>query len=315
MAVYTPVTIEDLGPFLRHYSIGSAKSLEPFPDGVENTNYRLITTQGGFVLTLFEKRVRAEDLPFCLGFMEHLHARGIPCPTVMPDNIGNIVTTLKNKPAAVTTFLFGRWPRRIELVYAEAVGALLGQMHTEQREFKMKRDNPMSLRVWHGLIDACGNKPDTLERGMVAILHREMAWLSQNWPKDLPQGTVHADLFPDNVFFEGQKISGVIDFYFSCTETFVYDLMLTVNAWCFDPGGTINRERAAALTNAYKQNRHMSSAERAAQLFFGRAAALRILSTRLYDWFHPAEDAQVTPKDPLEYFRILRFYQKEMGTP
>lgn len=313
MAVYTPVSLDDLGPFLRKYAIGQATALEPFPDGIENTNYKLTTTQGTFVLTLFERRVRAEDLPFCLSFMEHLHARGVRCPAVIPDSIGNAVTTLNGKPSAITSFLSGRWPRRIEAAQAAAVGTLLAEMHTQSREFNMKRENPMSLKVWHGLIDACGNKPDTLERGMVAILHREMSWLSQNWPKDLPQGAVHADLFPDNVFFDGDKITGVIDFYFSCTEAFVYDLMLTVNAWCFDPGGKLNQERSVALSNAYKQVRHMSSKERGSQLFFGRAAALRILATRLYDWFHPAADAQVTPKDPLEYWRILRFYQKEMG--
>jgi homoserine kinase type II len=310
MAVYTHLTEEDLTQHLKLFDLGTLVSFAGIADGVENTNYLLTTTQGKYILTLFEKRISEEDLPFCLNFMKHLHDHEIPCPSTLADKSGKTIVPLKGKPSVIITFLEGRWPRNTEGFHAEAVGETLAQMHLAGRDFSMKRDNPMSLPVWHTLIDSCGNGANELERGLLPFLKKELHWQMEKWPKDLPAGPIHADFFPDNVFFNGEELTGVIDFYFSCVDVFVYDLMLTVNAWCFDAAGQMNLEKYSTLVNAYKKERHLSTKERTSLIFFGRAAALRIISTRLYDWFHPAADAIVTAKDPLQYVHILKYYQQ-----
>jgi len=311
MAVYTHISAEELTQYLTRFDIGTLASFAGITDGVENTNYRLVTTAGSFILTLFEKRVRAEDLPFCLSFMEHLQGRGIPCPRVIPDKDGERIVPFKGKPAVIITFLEGRWPQRTENFHAAAVGRTLAQMHLAGKDFDMRRDNPMSLPVWNALIDSCGSKADKLERGLFPFLKKELHWQMENRPEFLPTGPIHADLFPDNVFFDGEKLTGVIDFYFSCTDVFAYDLMLTLNAWCFDSTGQVSAQKSSELIGAYKKERPLSAQEQASLAFFGRAAALRIIATRLYDWFHRVPDAVVAPKDPAEYVRILKFHQKE----
>jgi homoserine kinase type II len=311
MAVYTHISAEDLKHYLTLFNIGTLVSFTGISDGVENTNYLLVTSHGKYILTLFEKRVSVEDLPFCLSFMDHLYDRDIPCPRIILDKDEKRIVPFKGKPATIITFLEGRWPKRTENFHAEAVGKTLAHMHLGAREFNMHRDNPMSLPVWRTLIDSCGNKLETLEPGLLAFLKKELNWQQDHWPKNLPAGAIHADLFPDNVFFEEERLSGIIDFYFSCNDIFVYDLMLTMNAWCFDISGHLNPEKSSGLLSAYKKERPLNTQERTSLAFFGRAAAMRIIATRLYDWFHPIPDAMVTPKDPLEYVRILKFYQKE----
>lgn len=308
MAVYTHITGEALTQYLTGFDIGTLVSFEGITEGIENTNYKVVTTKGSFILTLFEKRVRAEDLPFFISYMEHLHREGIPCPDVIVDKSGGKIVPFTGKPAIIISFLEGCWPRDIEIFHVGALGKLLAQMHLAGEKFKVQRANTLWLPEWKSLIERCGEKPDQLHAGLAYTLKQELDYLERNWPKDLPAGAVHADLFPDNVFFSGQKLTGVIDFYFSCTESFAYDLMLALNAWCFEPEG-LNRKKSAALIHAYEELRPLTNAEQEALGFMGRAAALRIVATRLYDWFHPVEGAVVKLKDPMEYARILNFYQ------
>jgi len=315
MAVYTHISEKDLALYLAQFDIGAPVSFSGIADGVENTNYRLVTTRGKFILTLFERRTKKEDLPFFLAFMTHLRDAGIPCPGVIPSRGGEDIAALNGKPAAITTFLEGLSPRRIEDFHAAAVGKILAQMHLAGKKFTARRDNALSLPAWRALIDLCGEKPEALERGLSPLLKTELEWQEKNRPLDLPGGAVHADLFPDNVFFTGKEITGIIDFYFSCTEVFAYDLMLAVNAWCFDAAGQMNARRAAEMLDAYRKERPLSAPEREALPFFGRAAALRIIATRLYDRLHPAPGAVVRLKDPLEYARILQFYRAGGFTP
>ncbi|MCE9507406.1 MAG: homoserine kinase [Alphaproteobacteria bacterium] len=309
MAVYTHITAADLTPYLKLFDIGALSTFSGITDGVSNTNYLLNTTQGKFILTLFEGRVHAEDLPFYISFMEYLHDQGIPCPHVVPGTSGEAVIPLNGKPAIITTFLDGSWPRQTESFHAAAVGKTLARMHRAGEKFKLQRSNTMSLPAWRELIESCGNKTDSIEPGLASFLQQELDYQEQNRPQNLPAGAVHADLFPDNVFFTGQQLTGVIDFYFSCTDAFAYDLMLTLNAWCFDTAGKPDTQKSAALLEAYQKERPLSAAEKAALPLLGRAAALRIVATRLYDGLHPAPGAVVRAKDPLEYVRILKFYQ------
>jgi len=305
MAVFTPISEEQLTQHLAQFSLGKLISFVGIAEGVENTNYKLMTEKGPFILTLFERRTRSEDLPFFIAFMKHLHGLGIPCPDVIAATDGREVVSLNGKPAIITSFLEGAWPKHVESFHSAAVGALLGRMHMAAGSFKIKRENAMFLPAWKVLINACAGKTDLLP-----FLQEELAYLEKNWPAQLPSGAVHADLFPDNVFFTGKNLTGVIDFYFACADTFVYDLMLTLNAWCFEPSG-LNKEKAALLLEAYQKERPLTEAEKKSLQFFGRAAAIRIIATRLYDLLHPAAGAKVTPKDPLEYARILKFYQTE----
>lgn len=310
MAVYTHIPADSLTQYLKLFDIGGLVSFDGIADGVSNTNYLLNTTKDKFILTLFEGRVRAEDLPFCLSFMEYLHGQGIPCPHAVPGKNGETVIPFNGKPAAITTFLAGAWPRQVETFHAAAVGRTLAQMHLAGEKFKLRRDNTMSLPAWRALIHSCVGKTDSLEAGLSSFLQQELDYQEKNRPLNLPAGAVHADLFPDNVFFTGENLTGVIDFYFSCTDAFAYDLMLALNAWCFDTAGKMDAQKSALLLAAYQKERPLSAAEKAALPLLGRAAALRIIATRLYDWLHPAPGAVIRPKDPLEYVRILKFYQE-----
>ncbi len=308
MAVYTRITEQELRARLADFSIGGLSSFEGISDGVENSNYHLFTDTGRYILTLFEKRVNAEELPFYLSYMRHLRQQGIACPMAEKAKNGSEIFTLAGKPAIITTFLNGAWPRDITPAHCAAVGETLARMHLAAQGFSPKRRNGMALPAWRSLIHACQGEADTLENGLFAELGGALDDIEKQWPRSLPQGAVHADLFPDNVFFDGAKLSGVIDFYFACTEIFAYDLMLTLNPWCFDKTGALDTERSSALLNAYHAVRPLSAAEVAVLPLMGRAAALRIVATRMYDWFNPAKDAVVTPKDPMEHVRILRFH-------
>lgn len=310
MAVYTHITEKELCACLGKFKLGQLKAFEGIVDGVENTNYRLETDKDRFILTLFEKRVNAEELPFYLSFMEHLQQAGIPCPAAATDASGARIFTMNGKAAIITSFLDGAWPKDgITAEHCRAVGNMLGRMHNAAATFRIKRHNTMALPAWRSLVTASATEADTLEDRLYSFLDSEMGTLEKSWPRNLPRGAVHADLFPDNVFFKDGSISGVIDFYFACTDLFVYDLMLTFNPWCFDKDGVLDTQKSAAFLNAYHAVRPLSAAEIKALPLMARAGAVRIISTRLYDWFNPAKGAVVTPKDPREHIRILRFHQ------
>ena len=310
MAVYTQIEAPELRAALTGYDIGELVSFEGITEGVENTNYLLTTTQGRYILTLIEKRADPEELPFYTGFMEHLHEKGIPCAQVVPDKKGRRILTLAKKPALITAFLDGAWPRDITPQHCLAVGKLLGAMHLAAKSFSLKRKNSLSFPAWKSLIHACGDRVDEIEPGLYAMLDAELDHLEKNHPKYLPRGIVHADLFPDNVFFKEESVSGVIDFYFACWDTFAYDLMLTFNPWCFDWKGDLNLERSREFLASYHERRPLTPAELAALPYFGRAAAVRIVATRLYDWLNPVEGALVRAKDPMEHVKILRYHQQ-----
>jgi homoserine kinase type II len=309
MAVYTRIDETTLISFLDRYDLGELRSFHEIAEGIENTNYKIVTASGRYVLTIFEKRVNANDLPFYTGYMNHCRKHGIPCPEIMAARDGQQILPIAGKLALVCAFLDGGWPRDIQPHHCGTIGMLLADMHNSGRDFTMERQNTMGLSAWENLIHACRDRADTVEKGLFDFLNDEINHLRRHWPESLPSGAVHADLFPDNVFFNGHELSGVIDFYFSCTEIFTYDLMLTLNPWCFN-NGVPDLEKTRPLLQSYHTYRPLSDAELSMLPFFGRAAALRIIATRLYDWLHPAEGALVKPKDPMEHVRILRFHQQ-----
>ena len=310
MAVYTEVTDEDVAAFVAEYDIGTVLSLKGIAEGVENSNYLLVTKAGPHILTLYEKRVAEADLPFFLGLMQHLAARGIECPQPVAARDGQALRRLAGRPAVIVTFLDGLWPKRIQPWHCQALGPALARMHAAGADFAMTRPNNLSLDGWRRLVEDCVRRADTVVPGLAEGIARELAFLEARWPTDLPVGLIHADLFPDNVFFRDGRLSGLIDFYFACTDMLAYDLSICLNAWCFEPDGAFNVTKARALLSGYRAERPLSPAEVAALPVLARGNALRFLLTRLYDWLNHPPGAFVRPKDPLEYWRKLRFHQQ-----
>jgi len=309
MAVYTDVTADDLTDFLSRYQIGELRFYKGIAEGVENSNFLLHTSAGNFILTLYEKRVAAGDLPFFLGLMEHLAARGITCPQPVKNRQGGVLGKLAGRPAAIVTFLDGLWIRRPNPGHCAAVGEALARLHIAGKDFPDKRANALSVESWRALYAQAKERGDSVRPGLSAEIAKELDALDKSWPRDLPQGVIHADLFPDNVFFLSDKLSGLIDFYFACTDTLAYDVAVCLNAWCFEPDHSYNVTKGRALLRSYATVRALSAAERAALPMLARGAAMRFLLTRLVDWLAVPEGALVKPKDPLEYYRKLRFHQ------
>lgn len=313
MAVYTEVTDEDLDSFVAQYDLGSVLSCKGIAEGVENSNFLLVTDSGPFILTLYEKRTRREDLPFFLGLMEHLSTRGIACPLPVHGRDGEALRELCGRPAAIVTFLTGMWPRRIHPSHCGQLGAALAGLHLAGTGFALVRPNALGPAGWTELFGACRARADEVRSGLAVALEAELEALSAHWPRDLPAGVIHADLFPDNVFFRGDELSGLIDFYFACNDFLAYDLAVCINAWCFEPDGDFNATKARLLLSSYRRVRPLGGEELAALPWLCRGSAIRFLLTRLYDWLNHPAGAFVRPKDPLEYFRKLRFHQQVRG--
>jgi homoserine kinase type II len=309
MAVYTDVTDEELQQFLAGYELGTLLSYKGIAEGVENSNFLLHTAAGSFILTLYEKRVAAGDLPFFLNLMEHLSARGLTCPQPVRSRGGGTLGRLANRPAAIVTFLDGVWIRRPNAAHCGAVGEALAQLHLAGADFAMTRRNGLSVEGWRPLFESAASRADLVQGGLREAIATELARLESDWPRDLPQGVIHADLFPDNVFFLGDHLSGLIDFYFACTDALAYDVAVCLNAWCFEPDHSYNMTKGRALLHGYMRKRALSAPEIAALPVLCRGAALRFLLTRLVDWLEVPAGALVRPKDPIEYYRKLRFHQ------
>jgi homoserine kinase type II len=313
MAVYTEVSDEELEAFVADYGIGQVVSCKGIAEGIENSNYLLQTDEESYILTLYEKRVAPKDLPFFLGLMDHLAARGIDCPVPIRDADGAALRELCGRPAAMVSFLKGMWPRRVTAEHCAALGRALAEMHLAGADFAMSRTNDLSLAGWKTLFATCRDRADEVQPGLAAEIAAEIDDLDAQWPTQSATGVIHADLFPDNVFFLGDRLSGLIDFYFACTDILAYDIAVCLNAWCFEPDGDFNITKAKRLLAAYGEARPLDPDELAALPILARGAALRFLLTRLHDRLFPPEGVMVRHKDPLEYLRRLRFHRGIAG--
>ncbi|RTL94160.1 homoserine kinase [Ancylobacter aquaticus] len=310
MAVYTDVSPEELEAFLATYDLGRLRAFKGIAEGVENSNYLLQTEAGSFILTLYEKRVNPADLPFFVGLMEHLATRGIDCPQPVRNREGVALGTLAGRPALIATFLVGTSVRRPTAANCAALGTALAGLHKAGADFTaFHRANALSVAGWRPLYEQAGARADTVAPGLSALIADELSVLEARWPIDLPSGVIHADLFPDNVFFTDGRLSGLIDFYFGCNDLLAYDVAICLNAWCFEPDGAFNQTKGRALLAAYQAERPLGAEEIAALPLLARGAALRFLLTRLVDWLNVPPGALVRPHDPLEYLRKLRFHR------
>jgi homoserine kinase type II len=308
MAVYTEVTDEALAAFLTDYDIGGMVAFRGIAEGVENSNFSLRTTAGDFILTLYEKRVDPAELPWFLGLMEHLSQRGMVCPLPVRGRDGMALRHLCGRHAAITTFLPGVWPRRVRPEHCAPLGSALAGLHVAGADYTPTRWNALGPHGWRPLLERCRARVDEVQAGLAAELETALEAILAAWPAALPVGHIHADLFPDNVFFLDGRLSGLIDFYFAATDLLAYDIAVCLNAWCFESDFSFNVTKARALLRAYNEARALSDAERAALPVLCQGAAIRFLLTRLYDWLNTPEGALVTRKDPLEYVRRLRFH-------
>lgn len=301
MSVFTTVTADDLGQWLERYAIGTLVELKGIAAGIENTNYFVTTSHGRYVLTLFEK-LKPHELPFYLNLMAHLSGRSIPCPDPVPDRAGQLLGTLNGKPAALVSFLAGRDLVRVESGHCAQVGAMLAAMHLAAGSYPATMDNPRGLRWWKSVL------PEILPLMAevdAALLREEVRFQTLYRFSDLPRGAIHADLFRDNVLFSAGRISGVIDFYFACTDALLYDVAITVNDWCMEPEGRLDTVRTAALLDAYRAVRPFTAIERGAWPVMLRAAALRFWVSRLHDFHLPRPGELTHAKDPAHFRRIL----------
>ncbi|PNG24700.1 homoserine kinase [Methylocella silvestris] len=309
MAVYTEVSDADLAAFLEHYDLGRVRALKGIAEGVENSNFILSTETGVYILTLYEKRVEEGCLPFFLSLLDHLAARGLNCPQPVRMRSEGALGRLAGRPAAIVTFLEGVCRNRPGIEDCARLGAALARLHLGAADFEGSRANALSLEAWPKLFAPIAFRADEVKAGLAATISAELKFLQANWPRDLPRGIIHADLFPDNVLFLGDEISGLIDFYFACVDDLAYDLAICLNAWCFDPDGAFNVDKGAAMFGAYASLRPLSAAEAKAIPILARGAALRFGLTRLVDWFNVPPGALVNPKNPLEYFAKLQLLQ------
>lgn len=309
MAVYTDISEDALRAFLSTYDVGDLLSYKGIAEGVENSNFAVHTDQAQFILTLYEKRVNRDDLPFFIGLMDHLAANAISCPVPIKRRDGQILGQLAGRPAAMVSFLEGIWLRRPAPLHCGELGTALARMHLAGRDFSMRRRNALTIDDWRPLWNDCRIAHPSMAMALSDEIEQLLAALEADWPSDLPMGAIHADLFPDNVFFIGERLSGLIDFYFACTDFLAYDIAVCLNAWCFERDHSFNITKGAALLQAYQSVRPLERAEIEALPRLAAGAALRFMLTRLYDWATTPEGSLVVKKDPDEYVRKMRFHR------
>ena len=309
MAVYTDITDAELSAFLADFELGEALSCKGIAEGVENSNFLVETTSGRFILTIYERRVREEDLPYFLGLMQWLAQHGYPSAEPMAGRDGKLIRPIRGKPAALVQFLNGLSVRRPTAVHCREAGAGMAWLHEATAGFPMRRVNDLGQAAWRPLFSKLKGAADDLKPGLAAVIEADLGILAARWPKALPEGAIHADLFPDNVFFQGSKFAAAIDFYFACDDALAYDLAVALNAWCFEPDGSFNVTLARALVAGYQSRRPLQPAEREALPILAWGAAMRFFLTRLNDWGSTPEGALVKPKDPLEYERKLAVHR------
>ena len=309
MAVYTDITDDELSDLLADFDLGAALSFKGIAEGVENSNFLLETEAGRFILTVYEKRVNAADLPFFLELMRWLAKHGYPSSEPMADREGRLIKTVRGKPCAITQFLNGLSVRRPSAAHCREAGAGLAELHLASAGFPMTRENDLGQQAWGPMFADLHADAEGLKPGLAKTIAADLDLLAAKWPKGLPSGVCHADYFPDNVFFTAGKFAGTIDFYFACTDAFAYDVAVALNAWCFEPDGSFNITSARQFLAGYESRRPLSDAERAALPILAHGAAMRFFLTRLHDWGATPAGALVKPKDPLEYERKLAVHR------
>ena len=310
MAVYSIIYKEELETFLQQYNIGTLIKFEGILEGIENTNYKLETSENNYILTIFEKRVNPEDLPFFINLKNHLTKKKFVCPKPIKNKKGKYINLLNNKHCVIISFLKGEKTSKANNNHCKQVGKILALLHQDSKDFLEKRNNSMSYNNWKNIFLKNQKAKINKFNGIMSSINDELSYLETAWPKNLPEGIIHADVFQDNVFFKNNKFSGLIDFYFACNDFFAYDIALTINAWCFDIKAKFKKDKFLNLIQGYESLRPLTEIEKKHLSTLLRGAALRILLTRVHDYIFHLDGTYVKPKDPKEYLSILQFHQE-----
>jgi homoserine kinase type II len=313
MAVYTDITDAELEGFMAEFDLGRPLAFKGIAEGVSNSNFMLETDAGRFILTVYEQRTNEKDLPFFLTLLRWLADHGYPCAPPMPAKDGSLYKRVRGKPAAIVPFLKGMSVRRPTVEHCREAGRGLALLHKAAEGFAQRRANDLGVGAWIGMFAGHKAGAESLKPGLEAVIEADLLALTDQWPKDLPAGVIHADFFPDNVFFQDGRFAAAIDFYFACTDFLAYDLAICVNAWCFDANGELNATAARALVAGYHGERPLAAHERAALPILAWGAAMRFFLTRLQDWGATPTGALIKPHDPLEYERKLAKHRFDVG--
>jgi len=313
MAVYTDITDAELEAFLAGFDLGAPLVFKGIAEGIQNSNFLLETTTGRYILTIYERGVQAEELPYFLNLLRWLAEHGYPSATPVADRQGQLLSGLRGKPAAIVGFLQGLSVRRPTVAHCREAGQGLAWLHLAGRDYPGRRFNTLGQASWAPTFAPLKAEADGFKPGLAATIEADLAALEQAWPRDLPSGVIHADLFPDNVFFRDGRFAAAIDFYFACDDLYAYDLAICLNAWCFEADGTFNVTAGRAMVAGYEQRRPLSPAERAALPVLAWGAAMRFFLSRLSDWGMASEAALLRPKDPMEYERKLAVHRAAQG--
>ncbi len=309
MAVYTDIADDELEALLAEFGLSAPVAFKGIAEGVENSNFLLETAEGRFILTVYERRVKADELPYFLDLLHHLADHGFPSATPLAARDGRLLASVKGKPCAIVTFLPGLSVRRPTVAHCREAGEGMGWLHQASAGYAGRRENDLGQAGWAPLFARIRDEADALKQGLAAVIAADLERLELDWPRDLPTGTIHADYFPDNVFFNGGQFAAAIDFYFACHDALAYDIAVALNAWCFEPDGSFNLTAAMAFLAGYQKRRPLSAQERAALPILAHGAAMRFFLTRLADWGSTPAGALVKPKDPLEYERKLAVHR------
>lgn len=309
MAVYTDISDEELARLLAGFGLSEPLAFKGIAEGIQNSNFLLETAEGRFILTVYERDVRAEELPYFLGLLTWLADHGFPSARPVAGKDGSYLQAVDGKPVALVEFLTGLSVRRPTVAHCREAGVGLAWLHQAGQGYPGRRANDLGQGAWAGLFAGHAADAEALKPGLAATIERDLAHLAAHWPSDLPSGVIHADFFPDNVFFREGQFAAAIDFYFACDDAFAYDLAICLNAWCFESDGSFNVTAAAAMIAGYQSRRPLSEAERTALPILAHGAAMRFFLTRLADWGATPAGALVRPKDPMEYERKLAVHR------
>ncbi|MEY2910242.1 MAG: Homoserine kinase [Pseudomonadota bacterium] len=308
MAVYTKLEHQEVRQFLEQYNINNFKDYKGITEGVENTNYLIKTSEQDYILTIYEKRVDENDLPFFIKLLSYLSENKFPCPKPIANKNNEKINRIKNKNAALVTFLNGQSKNKITSEECFEIGKITAQLHEITKKFNINRKYNLSIENWESIFEKTIKQKIDLDESIIKKTKNYLNFLKDKWPKNLPQGIIHADLFPDNIFFTNNKVSGIIDFYFACNDFFAYEIAICINSLCFDNNSTFNMTKAKNLIDGYTSIRTLSEDEKKYLPILSMGAAMRFFLTRLYDFYHTDNKADVKIKDPFEYLKKIEFH-------
>jgi homoserine kinase type II len=312
MAVYTKLNKEDIDEILTNYSIGDLKEFKGIEEGIENTNYFMLVGEKKYILTIYEKRVKEKDLPFFSYLMSNLNKAKFKCPIPVENNKKETISNYKDKNLMIVSFLEGKAKNILSPENCKSVGQEVAKMHEITKNFKIQRTNNLSVGSWRKIFDQVKDKCVQIHKDLPALIELNLKDVEKNWPKDLPKGIIHADLFSDNIFFKDNKFNGIIDFYFSCNDFYALEIAICFNALCFDGSKnslSFNVTKAINFMNGYNQIRKLNDDEKKYIKVLSQGSALRFLLTRVFDALNTVEGAIVRVKDPIEYLVRLEFHK------